>query len=96
VKELRARLGPLTGRSLQYATDSCLKRYLNAQNLNIQKAEKMIRESLEWRATYKPEEICWVSLFVAVAGHLHISISCGHMLPPFFASTHSYTVNISM
>jgi hypothetical protein len=89
VEELRARLGPLTGRSLQYATDSCLKRYLNAQNLNIQKAEKMIRESLEWRTTYKPEEICWEA-------HLHISISYGYMLPPFFASTHSYTVNISM
>ncbi|KAH8974035.1 hypothetical protein BDL97_01G080200 [Sphagnum fallax] len=59
VKELRARLGPLTGRSLQYATDSCLKRYLNARNWNIKKAEKMIRESLKWRATYKPEEICW-------------------------------------
>jgi hypothetical protein len=93
MKELWARLGPLTGRSLQYATDSCLKRYLNAQSLNIQKAEKMIRESLEWRATYKPEEICWVSLFVSVAGHLHISISYGYMLPPFFASTHSYTVH---
>ncbi len=96
VKELRARLGPLTGRSLQYATDSCLKRYLNARNWNIKKAEKMIRESLKWRATYKPEEICWVSLFAPVAGHLHISISYGYMLPPFFASTHSYTVNISM
>ncbi len=96
VKELRARLGPLTGRSLQYATDSCLKRYLNARNWNIKKAEKMIRESLKWRATYKPEEICWVSLFVSVAGHLHISISYGYMLPPFFTSTHSYTVNISM
>ncbi|KAH8954643.1 hypothetical protein BDL97_08G090400 [Sphagnum fallax] len=59
VKELRARLGPLTGRSLQYATDSCLKRYLRARSWNVKKAEKMIRESLTWRATYKPEEICW-------------------------------------
>jgi hypothetical protein len=59
VKELRARLGPLTGRSLQYATDSCLKRYLRARSWDLKKAEKMIRESLTWRATYKPEEICW-------------------------------------
>ncbi len=75
VKELRARLGALTRRSHQYASDSCLKRYLKAHNWKIEKAEKMIRESLKWRATYKPEEICWVSLFVSGAGHLHISIS---------------------
>jgi hypothetical protein len=59
VKELRARLGALTRRSHQYASDSCLKRYLKAHNWKIEKAEKMIRESLKWRATYKPEEICW-------------------------------------
>ncbi|XVF36116.1 hypothetical protein REPUB_Repub19eG0030700 [Reevesia pubescens] len=30
VKELRAALGPLSGRSLKYCTDACLRRYLEA------------------------------------------------------------------
>ena len=61
VNELRAALGPLSGRSLQYCTDACLKRYLEARNWNVEKAKKMLEETLEWRATYKPEEIRWVS-----------------------------------
>nr|GEW11454.1 random slug protein 5-like [Tanacetum cinerariifolium] len=66
VNELRAALGPLSGRSLQYCTDACLKRYLEARNWNIEKAKKMLEETLEWRATYKPEEIRWNE--VAVEG----------------------------
>ncbi|GJR95764.1 CRAL-TRIO domain-containing protein [Tanacetum coccineum] len=66
VNELRAALGPLSGRSLQYCTDACLKRYLEARNWNIEKAKKMLEETLEWRATYKPEEINWNE--VAVEG----------------------------
>lgn len=62
VQDLRAALGPLTGRSLQYATDACLKRYLRARSWSLKKAEKMLRDSLQWRASYKPEEIRWVSL----------------------------------
>jgi hypothetical protein len=59
VQDLRAALGPLTGRSLEYATDACLKRYLRARSWNLKKAEKMLRETLQWRASYKPEEIRW-------------------------------------
>lgn len=60
IKELRAALGPLSGRSLQYCTDACLGRYLEARNWNLEKAKKMIEETLRWRASYKPEEIRWV------------------------------------
>ncbi|XP_021907835.1 phosphatidylinositol transfer protein PDR16 [Carica papaya] len=59
VSELRAALGPLSGRSLKYCTDACLRRYLEARNWNVDKAKKMLEESLKWRSIYKPEEIRW-------------------------------------
>ncbi|KAL2643750.1 hypothetical protein R1flu_011337 [Riccia fluitans] len=59
VKELRSILGPLSGRSLLYCTDDCLARFLRARSWNIKKAEKMLKEALKWRASYKPEEIKW-------------------------------------
>jgi hypothetical protein len=62
VNELRAALGPLSGRSFKYCTDACLRRYLEARNWNVDKAKKMLEETLKWRSTYKPEEIRWVSM----------------------------------
>lgn len=59
VRELRDAMGTLSGRSLKYCSDACLRRYLVARNWNVDKAKKMLEESLEWRATYKPEEIRW-------------------------------------
>ncbi|GKV04840.1 hypothetical protein SLEP1_g16942 [Rubroshorea leprosula] len=59
VKELRAELGSLSGRSSLYCTDACLRRYLEARNWNIEKSKKMLEESLKWRSTYKPEDIRW-------------------------------------
>ncbi|WCJ24904.1 Sec14p-like phosphatidylinositol transfer family protein [Euphorbia peplus] len=59
VSEVRAALGPLSGRSLKYCSDACLKRYLEARNWNVDKAHKMLLETLKWRASYKPEEIRW-------------------------------------
>lgn len=59
VNDLRTALGPLSGRALQYVTDDCLRRYLRARSWSVKKAEKMLRESLAWRETYKPEEIRW-------------------------------------
>ncbi|KAJ4846362.1 hypothetical protein Tsubulata_038470 [Turnera subulata] len=66
VKELRSGIGPLSGRSLQYCSDSCLRRYLEARNWNVEKAKKMLEETLKWRSNYKPEEIRWHE--VAVEG----------------------------
>lgn len=59
VNELKASLGPLSGRSLQFCTDACLRRYLEARNWNVEKSKKMLEETLKWRSTYKPEEILW-------------------------------------
>ncbi|KAL9660342.1 hypothetical protein QQ045_025155 [Rhodiola kirilowii] len=59
VNELRAAIGPLSGRSLKYCTDACLRRYLVARSWNVEKAKKMLEDTLQWRASYKPEEITW-------------------------------------
>lgn len=59
INELRVALGPLSGRSLRYCTDACLGRFLEARNWNVEKAKKMLEETLTWRSTYKPEEIRW-------------------------------------
>lgn len=59
VNELKAAIGPLSGRNLQYCNDACLKRYLEARNWNVDKAKKMLEETLKWRAAYRPEEIRW-------------------------------------
>lgn len=59
VDELKAALGPLSARSKQYCTDACLRRYLEARNWNLEKAKKMLEETLRWRSTFKPEEIRW-------------------------------------
>lgn len=59
VNELRTALGPLSGRSLKFCTDACLRRYLEARNWNVVKAKKMLEETFKWRSAYKPEEIRW-------------------------------------
>ncbi|WCJ24903.1 Sec14p-like phosphatidylinositol transfer family protein [Euphorbia peplus] len=59
VSEVKAALGPLSGRSLKYCSDACLTRYLEARNWNVDKARKMLLDTLKWRASYKPEEIRW-------------------------------------
>lgn len=59
VTELRAALGALSGRSLKYCTDTCLRRYLQARNWDVFMSKKMLEDTLKWRDTYKPEEICW-------------------------------------
>ncbi|RDX97267.1 Random slug protein 5, partial [Mucuna pruriens] len=60
IKELKGAIGPLSGRSLMYCTDACLRRYLEARNWNADKAKKMLEDTLKWRSTYKPEEIRWM------------------------------------
>ncbi|EEF52566.1 phosphatidylinositol transfer protein 3 [Ricinus communis] len=59
INELRNVIGPLSGRSLQYCTDACLRRYLEARSWNVDKSKKMLEETLKWRSAYKPEEIRW-------------------------------------
>lgn len=59
VNELKVALGPLSGRNKQYCDDPCLRRYLEARNWNLEKAKKMLEETLQWRSTFRPEEIRW-------------------------------------
>ncbi|KAK8693080.1 hypothetical protein V6N13_070677 [Hibiscus sabdariffa] len=59
VSELRTAIGPLSERSSMYCTNACLRRYLEARNWNVDKAKKMLEETIKWRLTYKPEEIRW-------------------------------------
>lgn len=64
VNELRAALGPLSGKDLKYCSDACLRRYLEARNWNVDKSKKMLQETLKWRSTYKPDEIRWHEISV--------------------------------
>lgn len=59
INELRAALGTLSGRSLKFCTDPCLRRYLKDRNWNVAKSKCMLEETLRWRSSYKPEEIRW-------------------------------------
>ncbi|CAM0951806.1 unnamed protein product [Alopecurus aequalis] len=62
--ELRAALGPLSPRGEKYCNESCLIRYLEARNWNVDKSRKMLVESLEWRAGSRPEDILWSDVSV--------------------------------
>eukprot|EP01018_Ginkgo_biloba_P006924 Gb_02528 [translate_table: standard] len=59
INELRTLLGPLSSKSFQYCSDAALARYLRARNWNVNKANKLLKETLKWRAEYKPENVCW-------------------------------------
>lgn len=59
VEELRNALGVLNGRDKLYCSNACLKRYLQARNGNVSKAKNMLKETLKWRNSYKPEDILW-------------------------------------
>lgn len=59
INEVRKLLGPLSDRLSIYCSDASIARYLRARNWNVKKATKMLKETLKWRAEYKPEEIRW-------------------------------------
>ncbi|CAL9215886.1 unnamed protein product [Arabidopsis halleri] len=57
--EVKTLLGPLTEKSSEFCSDAAITRYLAARNGHVKKATKMLKETLKWRAQYKPEEIRW-------------------------------------
>lgn len=59
INEVRKLLGPLSGRLSIYCSEASIARHLRARNWNVKKATKMLKETLKWRAEYKPEEIRW-------------------------------------
>lgn len=54
IDELRERIKDV---ETPWCTDDCLDRYLRAREYNLEKAESMLRATLQWRAERKPEEI---------------------------------------
>ncbi|CAA7047901.1 unnamed protein product [Microthlaspi erraticum] len=59
INEVRTLLGPLNEKSSEYCSDATITRYLAARNGHVNKATKMLKETLKWRMQYKPEEIRW-------------------------------------
>ncbi|KAJ0961345.1 hypothetical protein J5N97_000607 [Dioscorea zingiberensis] len=57
IKELKAAIGPLSGRSSQFLLLMHAIEDTSARSWNVDKAHKMLEETLKWRSTYKPEEI---------------------------------------
>ncbi|MCO5572998.1 hypothetical protein L7F22_026760 [Adiantum nelumboides] len=64
IEELRSGLGVLNEWEKVYCSDACLKRYLRARNGNVSKAKSMLRETLKWRQSFKPEDIKWEDIAV--------------------------------
>ncbi|XVE60459.1 hypothetical protein DITRI_Ditri05aG0130200 [Diplodiscus trichospermus] len=59
ISEIRRSIGLLPEKLAIYCSDAAIARYLRARNWNVKKATKMLKETLKWRAEYKPEEIRW-------------------------------------
>ncbi|KAM7259001.1 hypothetical protein ACFE04_014742 [Oxalis oulophora] len=59
INEVRKLIGPLPEKLAIYSSDAQLARYLRARNWHVKKATKMLKATIKWRATYKPEEIRW-------------------------------------
>ncbi|KAF2291520.1 hypothetical protein GH714_025092 [Hevea brasiliensis] len=59
INEVRRLVGPLPEKLCIYCSDASISRHLRARNYSVKKATKMLKETLKWRAEYKPEEIRW-------------------------------------
>jgi len=46
-----------TKREIKWLDESCLIRYLRARDWNLDASTKMIKESLKWRKTFKPDSL---------------------------------------
>ena len=63
IDELRKQLGEPSSVAIQgFLSDATILRFLRARNWNVQKASKMLKAAVKWRAAYKPEMISWVCL----------------------------------
>ncbi|KAJ4851097.1 hypothetical protein Tsubulata_043126 [Turnera subulata] len=59
INEVRRLVGPLPEKLSIYCSDASISRHLRARNWNVKKATKMLKDTLKWRAEYKPEQIRW-------------------------------------
>ena len=53
----RERLSDLAPLEQHWADDACLLRYLRARDYDLDKAEKLLRDTLEWRQSYGIDSI---------------------------------------
>ncbi|XP_006644029.1 phosphatidylinositol transfer protein 3-like isoform X3 [Oryza brachyantha] len=60
INELRKELGDHSSAEIQaFLSDASCSRFLRARNWNVQKASKMMKAAVKWRASYEPEKIYW-------------------------------------
>jgi len=75
LEQLRQRItkwtNPLSDEERRWLDDMCLLRYLRARNYQVERSEKMLHETLQWRASYKPHNIS--------ANDVSSQITQGHM-----------------
>ncbi|KAL8100894.1 hypothetical protein AgCh_032952 [Apium graveolens] len=43
----------------QMSVHPLIRRYLEARNWNVDRARKVLEETLKWKSTYKPEQTRW-------------------------------------
>ncbi|EFA77752.1 cellular retinaldehyde-binding/triple function domain-containing protein [Heterostelium album PN500] len=57
-KEMKKNLSDFTDpEDVAYLTDMCILRYLRARNYTVSKSEKMLRNTLAWRKSYRPQDV---------------------------------------
>lgn len=61
INEVRRLVGTFPEKLSTFSSDASISRYLRAQNWNVKKATKLLKETLKWRLEYKPEAIKWVT-----------------------------------
>jgi len=59
INEVRRLVGTFPDKLSTFSSDASISRYLRAQNWNVKKATKLLKETLKWRLEYKPEAIKW-------------------------------------
>ncbi|CAN1188435.1 Phosphatidylinositol transfer protein 3 [Linum perenne] len=59
INEVRRLVGTLPETLSIYCSNATICRYLTARNWNVKKATKMLKDTIKWRADYKPQDIHW-------------------------------------
>lgn len=62
VDAVRKLIGPVADKLPVLCSDASILRYLKARNWSTKKASKMLKETLKWKLTYKPEKILWENI----------------------------------
>lgn len=60
IELVRTAISPIPEKLSTFCSDALIASYLTARNWNVKKATKMLKDSLQWRLGFKPEQIRWV------------------------------------